>query len=364
MVELDSTDLHITFGSTPVYRVSGDLVRLEGDRLTPDDTKKLCYSVLTDFQKKKLEENWELDASFGIEGLSRFRTNIFFQRGSVAGAFRRIPFDILKFNELGLPPVVETFCRKPRGLILVTGPTGSGKSTTLYAALSRLNTPEVNIMTAEDPVEYNISGINQVHMREDIGLNFATALRSFLRQDPDIIMVGEIRDFETAEVAIRAALTGHLVFSTLHTNDAPSSAIRLINMGIEPFLVASSVNLIAAQRLVRKVCKGCSDLDNTVSKEFLISMVFSSDEVDAFIPVKGKGCDLCDGTGYKGRIALFEVLEITENITNLILRGASTYELKDAAVKEGMLTLRRAGLDKIKAGITTVEEVVRITVND
>ena len=275
---------------------------------------------------------------------------------------------LFTLEELGFDKrSMEVFSRaikKPFGMILMTGPTGSGKSTTLYAALSRLNTSEVNIMTAEDPVEYNISGINQVHMREDIGLNFATALRSFLRQDPDIIMVGEIRDFETAEVAIRAALTGHLVFSTLHTNDAPSSAIRLINMGIEPFLVASSVNLIAAQRLVRKVCKGCSDMDNSISKEFLLGIGFSSDEVDAFIPVKGKGCDLCDGTGYKGRIALFEVLEITENITNLILRGASTYELKDAAVNDGMLTLRRAGLDKIKAGTTTVEEVVRITVND
>lgn len=275
---------------------------------------------------------------------------------------------LLSLEELGFDKYsMEIFTRaimKPYGMILMTGPTGSGKSTTLYAALSRLNTPEVNIMTAEDPVEYNISGVNQVHMKEDIGLNFATALRSFLRQDPDIIMVGEIRDFETAEVAIKAALTGHLVFSTLHTNDAPSSATRLINMGIEPFLVASSVNLIAAQRLVRKVCKGCSDLDSSISKDFLLNMGFLSDEVDTFIPVKGKGCDLCDGSGYRGRIALFEVMEITENIANMILRGATTYELKETAIKEGMLTLRRTGLDKIKAGMTTVEEVVRITVSD
>jgi type IV pilus assembly protein PilB len=253
---------------------------------------------------------------------------------------------------------------KPYGMILITGPTGSGKSTTLYAALTRLNTPGVNIITAEDPVEYNISGVNQVHMKEEIGLNFATALRSFLRQDPDIVMVGEIRDFETAEVAIKAAITGHLVFTTLHTNDAPSSATRLINMGIEPFLVASSINLIAAQRLVRKVCKGCSDLDNSISKDFLLSMGFTNDEINSFIPIKGKGCDLCDGTGYKGRVALYEVMEITESIANMILRGATSYELKEAAIKEGMLTLRRAGLEKIKAGVTTVEEVVRITVGD
>lgn len=275
---------------------------------------------------------------------------------------------ILSLEELGFDKnSMDIFTRaiiKPYGMILMTGPTGSGKSTTLYAALSRLNTPEVNIMTAEDPVEYNISGVNQVHMKEDIGLNFATALRSFLRQDPDIIMVGEIRDFETAEVAIKAALTGHLVFSTLHTNDAPTSATRLINMGIEPFLVASSVNLIAAQRLVRKICKGCSDLDNSITKDFLKGMGFSNEEVDTFIPVKGKGCDLCDGTGYKGRVALFEVMEITEKIANMILRGATSYELKEEAVNEGMITLRRAGLDKIKSGITTVEEVTRITAGD
>jgi len=252
---------------------------------------------------------------------------------------------LLSLEELGFDKYsMEIFTRaimKPYGMILMTGPTGSGKSTTLYAALSRLNTPEVNIMTAEDPVEYNISGVNQVHMKEDIGLNFATALRSFLRQDPDIIMVGEIRDFETAEVAIKAALTGHLVFSTLHTNDAPSSATRLINMGIEPFLVASSVNLIAAQRLVRKVCKGCSDLDSSISKDFLLNMGFLSDEVDTFIPVKGKGCDLCDGSGYRGRIALFEVMEITENIANMILRGATTYELKEYSNKRGYVNIEK-----------------------
>lgn len=267
------------------------------------------------------------------------------------------------FDEYSMEKFLKAI-KKPYGMILMTGPTGSGKSTTLYAALNKLNTSEVNIITAEDPVEYNISGVNQVHMKEEIGLNFATALRSFLRQDPDIIMVGEIRDFETAEIAVKAALTGHLVFSTVHTNDAPTTVNRLINMGIEPFLVSSSVNLIAAQRLLRRVCKGCSELDTEVSKEFLVGMGFNDKETGTFIPLKGRGCDLCDGTGYKGRIALFEVMEVSENISNLILRGATSYELKAQATKEGMLTLRRNGLDKIKNGITTIEEVIRITVGD
>ncbi|MDY6820771.1 MAG: type IV-A pilus assembly ATPase PilB [Deferribacterota bacterium] len=274
-----------------------------------------------------------------------------------------ITLEELGFDKESMEKYIKAIS-KPYGMILMTGPTGSGKSTTLYAALNRLNSPEVNIMTAEDPVEYNIVGVNQINIRESIGLTFASALRSFLRQDPDIIMVGEMRDYETAEVAVRAALTGHLVFSTLHTNDAPSTATRLINMGLEPFLVASSVNLIAAQRLIRRVCRGCSDTDNSVSDELLLSMGFKEEEIGTFIPVKGKGCDLCDGTGYKGRIALFETMEINEKIANLILRGATSYELKDAAIKEGMLTLRRSGLNKIREGITTVDEVIRVTLED
>ena len=234
MVEFDATDLHITVGSTPVYRVSGDLVRLEGDRLTPDDTKKLCYSVLTDFQKKKLEENWELDASFGIEGLSRFRTNIFFQRGSVAGAFRRIPFEILKFNELGLPPVVETFCKKPRGLILVTGPTGSGKSTTLAAMIDKINSEQkVHIVTVEDPIEYlhrhKLAIVNQREVNADTK-GFNVALKYILRQDPDVVLIGELRDLETIEAALRVAETGHLTFGTLHTNNAINTINRIIDV--------------------------------------------------------------------------------------------------------------------------------------
>lgn len=250
---------------------------------------------------------------------------------------------------------------KPWGMVLVTGPTGSGKTNTLYSALQRINTPEVNIMTAEDPVEFNIPGINQVQMHDAIGLNFAAALRSFLRQDPNIILVGEIRDFETAEIAVKAALTGHLVLSTLHTNDAPSSVTRLINMGIEPFLVATSVNLIAAQRLVRRICQNCKE-EVDVPQQVLINIGYSPEEAKQVKVYKGKGCEICNKTGHKGRIALYEVMEISDEIREMILSGASALELKAKAIEDGMLTLRRSGLVKIMNGITTIEEVIRETV--
>ncbi|HEV2491566.1 MAG TPA: type IV-A pilus assembly ATPase PilB [Terriglobia bacterium] len=250
---------------------------------------------------------------------------------------------------------------KPYGIVLVTGPTGSGKTNTLYSSIVQLNKPEVNIVTAEDPVEFQFPGINQVQMKEQIGLNFAAALRSFLRQDPNIILVGEIRDFETAEIAIKAALTGHLVLSTLHTNDAPSTVSRLMNMGIEPFLVATSVNLIAAQRLVRRVCPNCKTPDN-VSPQVLIDAGFTPEEASTVRAYKGRGCNHCSNRGYKGRVALYEVMEVTEELRNLILVGASALELRRQAVEQGMITLRRSGLIKVAGGVTTIEEVMRETV--
>jgi type IV pilus assembly protein PilB len=250
---------------------------------------------------------------------------------------------------------------KPWGMALVTGPTGSGKTNTLYSAISQLNTPETNIMTAEDPVEFNLAGINQVQMKESIGLNFAAALRSFLRQDPNIILVGEIRDFETAEIAVKAALTGHLVLSTLHTNDAPSTINRLMNMGIEPFLVATSVHLICAQRLVRRICKECKTPIDVPAQGF-IDAGFAPEEARDVTAYKGRGCSNCNNTGYKGRVGLYEVLELTDEIRQLILEGASAIELKQKAVDEGMVSLRRSGLTKVRDGLTTLEEVVRETV--
>ena len=272
---------------------------------------------------------------------------------------------MLDMTKLGFEPEsLVKFQRnisKPYGMVLVTGPTGSGKTNTLYSALQSLNTVQTNIMTAEDPVEFNLMGINQVQMKEQIGLNFAAALRAFLRQDPNIILVGEIRDFETAEIAIKAALTGHLVLSTLHTNDAPSTISRLMNMGIEPFLVATSVNLIQAQRLIRRVCKDCKR-EAPMPPEALMEVGFSAEDAKALKTYKGKGCSTCNNTGYKGRIGLYEVMEVNDDIRELILIGASSLELRKKAIEDGMITLRESGLHKVRAGLTTLEEVVRETV--
>jgi len=252
---------------------------------------------------------------------------------------------------------------RPFGMVLVTGPTGSGKTTTLYSALSELNQTTENISTAEDPVEFNLPGINQGQMNEAIGLTFATALRSFLRQDPDIIMVGEIRDFETAEIAVKAALTGHMVLSTLHTNDAPSTINRLLNMGIEPFLVSSSVNLILAQRLARKVCQECAE-PIKAPRQALLDVQVPADQVDDFKLCKGRGCHNCNETGYKGRIALYEVVVVGPEIQDFILNGASASEIKREAIRLGMKTMRQSGLSKLKEGVTTIEEVIRATAAD
>lgn len=268
----------------------------------------------------------------------------------------------LGFEEKILRDFKESI-EKPYGMILITGPTGSGKTTTLYSTLSELNKTTHNISTAEDPIEYNLYGINQVQMHEEIGLNFAAALRSFLRQDPDVIMVGEIRDFETAEIAVKAALTGHLVLSTLHTNDAPSTVSRLLNMGIEPFLVASSVNLIGAQRLMRKNCVECKAPVN-VPAQSLIDLGVPPDQTHDFVVKRGAGCKTCNGTGYKGRIAVYEIMIFNDELKEFVLNGASTLELKREAIRQGMKTLRMSALTKLREGVTSVDEVVRVTAPD
>jgi type IV pilus assembly protein PilB len=270
----------------------------------------------------------------------------------------------LDLQKFGFEPKAEADLMKailnPYGMVLVTGPTGSGKTTTLYSCLQRINTEEVNIMTAEDPVEYNLHGINQVLVRNEIGLTFAAALKAFLRQDPNIIMIGEIRDLETGGIAIKAALTGHLVLSTLHTNDAPSTITRMIDMGVEAFNVASAVNLVVAQRLVRRVCKHCAETV-TYREEELKSL---SDDLDAIRHIefkRGKGCDTCGGLGYKGRAGLYEVMALTPELRRSILRGDSVADLRETAVREGMLTLRMDGIKKVERGVTTLEEVVKET---
>lgn len=257
----------------------------------------------------------------------------------------------------------QTALQAPNGIILITGPTGSGKTTTIYSALAELNQPDVNISTAEDPVEFNLEGINQVQMNKEIDLTFAAALRSFLRQDPDIIMVGEIRDYETAEIAFKAALTGHLVVSTLHTNDAPATVNRLINMGVEPFLVTSGVNLIVAQRLVKKICNYCKNTVH-VDTQVLLDMGFREDEIGTFEVKKGDGCERCNETGYSGRISIYEIMQFNDEIKSLIFQKADPILLKQCAIKNGMKTLRRAALNKVKDGITTIEEVLAVTAKD
>ncbi len=252
---------------------------------------------------------------------------------------------------------------QPWGMVLVTGPTGSGKTTTLYSALSALNEPGVNISTAEDPVEYNLHGINQCQMHDEIGLNFAAALRSFLRQDPDVIMVGEIRDFETAEIAVKAALTGHMVLSTLHTNDAPATISRLLNMGVEPFLITASVNLVLAQRLARKICADCK-ADHPTDESVLKDLGCSDEQIKNAKVKKGAGCQTCNNSGYKGRVALYEVMRFNDQLKELVLQGASTAELKMAAIRGGMSSLRMSGISKVLDGITTPEEVMRVTMAD
>jgi len=274
----------------------------------------------------------------------------------------RLDLTQLGFEEESLALFQEAIHR-PWGIILVSGPTGSGKTNTLYSAVSTINSLDMNIMTAEDPVEFNIQGINQVPVRDEIGLTFAACLRTFLRQDPDIMLVGEMRDLETVDVAIKAALTGHLVFSTIHTNDAASSITRLVNMNVEPFLIADSVILVVAQRLIRRLCKKCAQ-PHSLPESALLEMGFRKDEIKGLHVLRPKGCDACNKLGYKGRTALFEAMKIDEDIREMILSRAQSREIKKKAIEKGMLTLRRSGLTKIKGGITSVEEVLRETIRD
>nr|WP_038047373.1 type IV-A pilus assembly ATPase PilB [Thermoanaerobaculum aquaticum] len=354
------------------YRIDGILQEIMTPPLRLKDaiTSRIKILAKLDIAEKRLPQDGRIKLKAKVEGRTR---ELDYRVSTVPTLFGekvvlrlldkenlRLDMTKLGFEKSSLKKFEDAIL-KPYGMVLVTGPTGSGKTNTLYSAISRINTPEVNIMTAEDPVEFQLPGVNQVQMKESIGLNFAAALRAFLRQDPNIILVGEIRDFETAEIAIKAALTGHLVLSTLHTNDAPSTISRLMNMGIEPFLVATSVNVIAAQRLVRRICSNCKE-EVEVPIQGLLSVGFSEAEAHSLKVYRGRGCDRCGNTGYKGRVGLFEVMEITDDIRELILSGATVVELRRKAIEEGMITLRQSGLHKIREGITTIEEVVRETV--
>jgi type IV pilus assembly protein PilB len=354
------------------YRIDGILYNIMAPPMKYRDaiTSRIKIMSKLDIAEKRLPQDGRIKIRFADNGATKdidFRVSCLPTLFGEKIVMRLLDKDklMLDMTKLGFEheslSKFEVAIQKPWGMVLVTGPTGSGKTNTLYSSISRINTPATNIMTAEDPVEFNLPGINQVQVRENIGLNFAAALRSFLRQDPNIILVGEIRDFETAEIAVKAALTGHLVLSTLHTNDAPSTVNRLMNMGIEPFLVASSVNLICAQRLARRICANCKE-PHPMPPAALVQAGFTEEEAEAVSPMRGAGCEKCNKTGYKGRVGLYEVLEVTDEIRELVLVGASALELRKKAIDEGMITLRRSGLRKVQAGMTTIEEVVRETV--
>ena len=353
------------------FRIDGLLSTVMTPPLSLKDavTSRIKIMARLDISEKRLPQDGRMKIRLAKEGRVGdldLRVSVLPTLHGEKVVLRLLDRDRLKLDmtQLGFEPDslrrFESAILKPYGMVLVTGPTGSGKTSTLYSSITRLNRMETNILTAEDPVEFNLPGINQVQVKEQIGLTFATALRAFLRQDPNIVLVGEMRDLETAEIAIKAALTGHLVLSTLHTNDAASTVIRLTNMGVEPFLVATSVHLICAQRLVRRICRQCRQAAQP-PVESLIEAGFSPSEASDILTCRGRGCEACNHTGYKGRVGLFEVMEIGDGLRDLILRGGNSAQLKRAAIQEGMITLRASGLQKIRDGVTTLEEILRET---
>jgi len=374
-IQKGASDIHIEPYEKELrvrYRIDGLLYNVMTPPMKFRDaiTSRIKIMSKLDIAEKRLPQDGRIKIRFADNGAAKdidFRVSCLPTLFGEKIVMRLLDKDKLMLDMTKLGFEAESLAKfelqiqKPWGMVLVTGPTGSGKTNTLYSSISRINQPDTNIMTAEDPVEFNLPGINQVQVRENIGLNFAAALRAFLRQDPNIILVGEIRDFETAEIAVKAALTGHLVLSTLHTNDAPSTVNRLMNMGIEPFLVASSVNLICAQRLVRRVCQACKQPHPTPAPA-LVQAGFSQEDAQQVVPVKGAGCEKCNNTGYKGRVGLYEVMEVTDELRELVLVGASALELRRKAIEEGMITLRQSGLRKVRDGMTTIEEVARETV--
>ncbi len=374
-VKRGASDIHVEPYENEMrvrFRVDGVLQTVMSPPLKLRDaiTSRMKIMAKLDIAEKRLPQDGRIMIKYKADGKKKeldFRVSTVPTLYGEKIVLRLLDKENLRLDmtKLGFEPEsLKKFERnilKPYGMVLVTGPTGSGKTNTLYSSVARLNQVDTNIMTAEDPVEFQLQGINQVQMKDQIGLNFAAALRAFLRQDPNIILVGEIRDFETAEIAVKAALTGHLVLSTLHTNDAPSTISRLMNMGIEPFLVATSVNLICAQRLVRRICVNCKE-ELDIPEQALIDAGYTPEEAKTTKVYHGKGCSTCGKRGYKGRTGLYEVMEINDELRELVLVGASALELKKKAIEQGMITLRRSGLIKSALGQTTLEEVIRETV--
>jgi type IV pilus assembly protein PilB len=373
-IKIGASDIHIEPYETSLrvrYRVDGVLFNAMNLPLKIKNpiTSRMKIMAKLDIAERRLPQDGRIKLRLGKKREIDFRVSVLptlFGEKTVLRILDKANLQVdltkLGFEEESLKTFLDSLT-KPYGMILVTGPTGSGKTTTLYSALNYLNNPDLNVMTAEDPVEYNFMGMNQVQVKEEIGLTFASALRAFLRQAPNIILVGEIRDFETAEIAVKAALTGHLVLSTLHTNDAPSSISRLLNMGIEPFLISASVIIIVAQRLARKICAECRE-EEKVPVPALIQLGVPEEEAGTFKCYKGKGCTACNGSGYRGRIALYEVLPIKAEIREMVLEGASSDDLKKTAIRLGMKSLRMSGLTKVKEGVTSIEEVMRVTFGD
>jgi type IV pilus assembly protein PilB len=373
-IQKGASDIHIEPYEKDMrirFRIDGQLqaVMTPAIKFRDPIVSRVKIMARLDIAEKRLPQDGRIKARFVDRGRTRdidFRVSVLPTLFGEKVVLRLLDPEGLKLDMTRLGFETEALARfiraikKPWGMVLVTGPTGSGKTNTLYSSLAQINDPHVNIMTAEDPVEFNLPGVNQVPVRDGIGMTFAAVLRSFLRQDPNVILVGEIRDGETAAIAVKAALTGHLVLSTLHTNDAPSSINRLVNMGIEPFLVANSVNLIAAQRLVRRICSECRE-PFSISAAELVQAGFSPADAPTVKPMRGRGCDRCNGSGYKGRVGLFEVMEISENLREMITTSAPAENLRAGAMAEGMLTLRQSGLEKVREGLTTLEEVVRET---
>ena len=359
-VKNKASDLHLSAGLPPMIRVDGDVRRINIPALDHKQVHALVYDIMSDKQRRDYEEFLEVDFSFEIPSLARFRVNAFNQNRGAGAVFRTIPSEVLTLEDLAVPPIFRELIDQPQGLILVTGPTGSGKTTTLYSTLKRLATPDVNVCTVEDPIEMIAPEFNQMQVQTNIDLDFAAGVRTLLRQDPDIIMIGEIRDLETAQMAVQASLTGHLVLSTLHTNDAPSAITRLLDLGVPHYLLASTINGVLAQRLVRTLCPHCKVPKPLSAAQWAV--LADADEAlpESPTPYAPAGCLDCRRTGYMGRVGLYELLPLSSRLRGLIRADMDLAGFNRAARAEGVRTLRRAGLEKVAAGLTTIEEVLSV----